>query len=164
LAHARGSPAQTLQRLNDALASDNPSAMFVTLLHGVYDPVTGDIVVACGGHPAPLIHRSDGQVQEVPIKNGRVLGSLIEDVGLVDSRLHLEKGETLILYTDGFTEAVAPGSQDQFGLDRLRATLGGVPTDGSLESSSEKTKEEVLKFIGTTEMQDDMTILLMRRE
>ena len=58
LAPAAGSPAETLRQLNDALAADNPSAMFVTLVHGIYDPRTGAVVLASGGHPLPLLRRA----------------------------------------------------------------------------------------------------------
>lgn len=45
------SPAQVLARLNDAISRNNPKLMFVTVLLGIYDPVTGRALVARGGHP-----------------------------------------------------------------------------------------------------------------
>jgi sigma-B regulation protein RsbU (phosphoserine phosphatase) len=163
LAHATGSPAETLRKLNDALAADNPSAMFVTLAHGIYDPRSGEIVLASGGHPAPLIRGNDGQVKEMELRNGRLLGYQGGDLGLADFRLQLASGETLIFYTDGFTEAHPPDSSSLFGIDRLKETLGGSITFLTLENCAEHAKNEVQAFVGGDELQDDLTMLLLRR-
>src|SRR5205823_3806513 len=90
-------PADALGHLNDALAADNPSAMFVTLVHGIYDPRVGALVLASGGHPRPLLRRADGRVVEVPLRNGRLLGYAPGNVGLSDATLTLAPGETLLL-------------------------------------------------------------------
>jgi sigma-B regulation protein RsbU (phosphoserine phosphatase) len=74
LASEAGSPADTLRRLNDALSKDNPSAMFVTLLHGIYDPGKREVVLASGGHPPPLLRRADGAVEETTLTTGRLRG------------------------------------------------------------------------------------------
>src|SRR5262249_6077865 len=83
------SPAETLARLNTALAADNPSAMFVTLAHGIYTPSTGQLVLASGGHPAPLYRRVNGQVEELGMRPGRLLGVTAGDLRLTDTHLTL---------------------------------------------------------------------------
>jgi phosphoserine phosphatase RsbU/P len=161
------SPAETLRSLNPALAADNPSFMFVTLAHGIYDPVTGEVVLASGGHPAPLVRRTDGRIETIPVKNGRLLGyqegDPSKDPGFTDFRFQLEVGETLILYTDGLTEARSPDRKDFFGLDRLMETLGGTNTSLSLENCVDAVKSAVEQFTHTGELQDDLTLLLLRR-
>src|SRR5262249_8082010 len=102
LAALGASPAETLAQLNTALAADNPSAMFVTLAHGFYEPGTGEVVIASGGHPLPLVRRTDGRVEQVPMRSGRLLGYPGGNLGLTDARFTLARGETLILYTDGY--------------------------------------------------------------
>jgi sigma-B regulation protein RsbU (phosphoserine phosphatase) len=161
------SPAETLRNLNPALATDNPSFMFVTLAHGIYDPVTGEVVLASGGHPAPLVRRSDGRIETIPVKNGRLLGyqegDPSKDPGFTDFRFHLEVGETLILYTDGLTEARSPDRKEFFGLDRLMETLGGPNASLPLEDCVDAAKSAVEQFTQTGELQDDLTLLLLRR-
>jgi serine phosphatase RsbU (regulator of sigma subunit) len=137
--------------------------MFVTLVHAAYDPRTGEIVLASGGHPWPLLRRSDGTVGEVQINGGRLLGYMAGETGAVDARLTLAPGETLILYSDGFTEAFAPDGQTAFQLDRLTMVLGGVNTSLSLPACSERARTAVERFTGTPEPQDDLTLLLLRR-
>src|SRR6516225_5549458 len=51
-------PGQLLAKLNVELADDNPTCMFVTLAHGIYDPATGHVLFASAGHPAPLVRRT----------------------------------------------------------------------------------------------------------
>jgi serine phosphatase RsbU (regulator of sigma subunit) len=163
VAPSAAGPAEALARLNDALAADNPSAMFVTLVHGIYDPRSGSVVLASGGHPKPLLRQADGRVDEAALRNGRLLGYAAGEVGLSDATLVLEPGETLVLYTDGFTEAHAPDGMTMFGSGRLAAALGGERTDMPLERCAEELRAEVERFTGSADLQDDLTILLLRR-
>src|SRR5262249_3957856 len=92
LADAGGSPADTPARLNDALAAHNPSSMFVTLAHGIYEPRTGAAVLASGGHPRPLLRRADARIEEIPCPTGRALGIAAGNLKLTETRLDLAPG------------------------------------------------------------------------
>src|SRR5262249_8054119 len=81
--------AETLARLSEALAQNNPSCMFVTIAHGVFDASTGGVTLACGGHPRPLLRRADGTVVEVAMPVGRLIGCFEGDPGAADARLTL---------------------------------------------------------------------------
>src|SRR5207249_11453625 len=102
LAFAAESPAQTLLKLNSALAADNPSGMFVTLIHGIYQPATGEVVLASAGHPPPLLRRPDGSLEVLSFRPGRLLGYEGLNLELTDQIVQLAPGDTLMLYTDGF--------------------------------------------------------------
>jgi sigma-B regulation protein RsbU (phosphoserine phosphatase) len=162
LAPSAGSPAELLRRLNAALASDNPTALFVTLVHGIYDRRDGSVLLTSGGHPPPLLRRCDGRVEEVPLKPGMLLGS-VSDLQVSDTKVSLQPGETLILYTDGFTEAFTKDRADMFGLERLAEVLGGPRTELSLEACADEASAAVQRFAGQTELQDDQTLFLLRR-
>jgi sigma-B regulation protein RsbU (phosphoserine phosphatase) len=162
LAPSANSPAELLQCLNHALTEDNPTALFVTLLHGIYDCNDGSLLLASGGHPPPLLRRQNGLVEEVAVPPGLLLGS-VADLRLHDAALRLESGETLILYTDGFTEAFDSAGREMFGLERLRDVLGGKNASLSLEACAEAASAAVQQFSGQTEQQDDQTLLLLRR-
>ena len=162
LAAEGGGPARALARLNDALAIDNPSCMFVTLCYGLFDPPTGEVTLASGGHPPPLVGRADGRVEVAPVRAGRLLGYPGGNLRLTDTSLVLGPGDTLALYTDGFTEARAPDGETMYGTDRLAAALAaraGLP----LERRAEDLRAEVTRFTGSAELQDDLTLLLLRR-
>jgi sigma-B regulation protein RsbU (phosphoserine phosphatase) len=162
LTPSASSPADLLQRLSRALTNDNPTAMFVTLLHGIYDRGDGSVLLASGGHPPPLLRRGDGHVEEAPVTPGMLLGSVLEP-RVSDTRLTLERGETLILYSDGFTEAFAPDRKEMFGKERLCEVLGGPRSALSLQACAEEASAAVQRFSGQAELQDDQTLFLLRR-
>jgi serine phosphatase RsbU (regulator of sigma subunit) len=155
-------PADLLRRLNRALSDNNPTALFVTLLHGIYDREDGSVMLASGGHPQPLLRRRDGRVEEVPLPPGMLLGSVAEP-RIGDTRLSMECGETLILYSDGFTEAFTPDRKEMFGRERLCEILGGQRTSLLLEACADEASAAVQRFSGQIELQDDQTLLLLRR-
>ncbi len=161
LAPASSGPAELLSRLNAALCADNPTNLYVTLAHGVYDPADGGVVLALGGHPAPLLRRADGRIETVAAKPGLMIGCAPIEPVYTDKELTLAPGETLILYTDGYTEAFAPDRR-MFGLEGLCEVLGGARTSLPLQECAEETAAAVAQFTGG-ELQDDQTLLLLRR-
>jgi sigma-B regulation protein RsbU (phosphoserine phosphatase) len=162
LAMGASSPAATLAALNNALVRDNQAGMFVTMLHGIIDPQNGATWLSSGGHPRPLHCRRDGAVAEVSMQTGRLLGAENGELDLSDTGLKLEPGETLILYTDGVTEARAADGP-MFGRDRLCQLLGGLRTTMSLEAWAERIRLAVELYSGSASLQDDLTLLLLRR-
>jgi PAS domain S-box-containing protein len=115
-------PATVVHALNRALLRSNANrfttALFLRVQTG-RDAVT--IKVATGGHPPALIQRADGSFEETAAR-GRLLGVTdiaIEHLDVAEYRLHA--GDTLVLYTDGLTEARRDGSL--FGVEGVKATL-----------------------------------------
>ena len=164
--HLAGSvrtPGQMLARLNNALVADNPTSLFVTLAHATYDPASGEVVVACGAHPPPLLRRANGRVEEVEVKPGLMLAYAASDQPPEETCLALGKGETLVFYTDGLTEAFAPDHKTMFGPERLKAALSGAATSLPLAECAERVRQAVARFTGQPELQDDQTLLLLRR-
>jgi serine phosphatase RsbU (regulator of sigma subunit) len=157
------SPAATLARLDAALAAANPSDKYVTVALGLYDPRTGETTLAVAAHPPPLLRRTDGRVEEIAVRPGLPLGYGEITSRIAEHRLTLAPGETLILYTDGFSEARVPGGKAVFDRERLQEVLGGPRASLSLEACAEAARAAVGQFIGHSEQQDDLTMLLLRR-
>jgi serine phosphatase RsbU (regulator of sigma subunit) len=163
LAPVTRSPSETLASLNTALAQNNPSSMFVTLVHGIYDGRTSDVILASGGHPRPLVRHADGKVDEVSMPVGRLLGCFDADPGAADVHLSLKAGDTLILFSDGYTEAAAPRTRQLFGLEPFKEVLGGAQTALPLPDCAKKVRQTIDRFTGGGDLQDDLTLLLLRR-
>jgi serine phosphatase RsbU (regulator of sigma subunit) len=163
LASSTNSPASTLAQLDAALAADNPSDKFVTVAHGLYDPRSGEVVLAAAAHPLPLLRRANGQVEEVALRTTVPIGYGEVKADLTDTRLKLAAGETLVFYTDGYTEARVPGSRTMFEDTRLRAMLGGANTALPLKACADAARAAVHDFIVGAEQQDDLTLLMLRR-
>ena len=103
----RHSPAAILRWVNEVMLAEN-STRFCTVAIAHLDRSGGAarLTTAVGGHPAPLLTRVDGGVEEIPVE-GTLLG-LVDDPRLTDVTIDLQPGETVLLYTDGVTEAAAP--------------------------------------------------------
>ncbi len=151
-------PAEVLSEANDLLCQGNDAAMFVTVFLSYYDVKTGRLTYANGGHNPPLLHRADGQMTELPL-TGRALG-MLEGRPSGEESLTLMPGETLILYTDGVTEAINP-AQEEFGLKRLRRTIQSHP-DSSAAEMIKHIHEDVFAFASPEPQFDDFTLSILK--
>ncbi|MGM1062229.1 PP2C family protein-serine/threonine phosphatase [Saccharothrix sp. Mg75] len=122
------SPATVLTKLNTAML-DQRSDRFLTAVYATFHATRGGIAgrLALAGHPPALIRRADGRVQPAG-RTGTLLG-VVRETTLTDTRFRLAPGDTLLLYTDGATEARPPvdgdgdGERPQFGEDTLARVL-----------------------------------------
>jgi sigma-B regulation protein RsbU (phosphoserine phosphatase) len=152
-------PERILARLNDELAADNPSGMFVTFLCAVFDPVSGRLALANAGHCRPVLLRT-GEAPSWAVKNlGTALGF---EPGLEFERteMTLREADALIFYTDGVSEAFNP--QDEcYGNDRLLADAA-VFAGQSPAAITAGLLQKVRAFAGTAPQSDDIAILALR--
>ena len=155
-----GEPGGVLTEVNDLLNEDNETAMFVTVLYAVYNPDSGKITYANGGHNPPVIIHADGSSTMLPMTGGIALG-VAPGFPYEQSTFTLGPGETIILYTDGVTEAMN-GEGEEFGVDRLRDLFAGAPPEHSNEAI-DAILEAVRAFAGDTPQSDDITCLTLRR-
>ena len=101
--------------------------MFVTMFYAVFDPATGKLVYANGGHNPPIIVRPDGSSTVPPQTDGIALG-IMPDVDFAQNEITLSPGDILVLYTDGVTEAMNSRGEE-FEMDRLRAVFAAAQWD-----------------------------------
>ena len=99
-----GLSATVMRTVNNVLFETNPSQMFVTVFAGILDLRTGEIEYSDGGHEPPFIIRSDRKIEMLNKKGGVALGFL-DDYVFSSGTIHLNPGDSLLLYTDGVNEA-----------------------------------------------------------
>ncbi|ONH24370.1 GAF domain-containing SpoIIE family protein phosphatase [Pseudofrankia asymbiotica] len=149
-------PAAILNQLNTALLTQHPdSERFLTAVYlAVHEGRRGRTVTVCSaGHTPVLLRRRDRTVTTVGA-HGLVLG-VFKDPELSTTRLRLRPGDTLLLYTDGVTEARR--GHDQFGDDRLRGLF--ATTDAASADALTATIETAVLAHADGPPQDDIAIL-----
>jgi PAS domain S-box-containing protein len=154
-------PSEVLAALNEAMLRQLPEDRFCTAACVRLEPEDGSVGVgldvARAGHPAPLLLRPGGPVEEVGC-SGKVLG-VFDDAELRDTSLRLMPGEVLVLYTDGVTEARSPDG-DFFGEDRLRKLLDSCSGYGAATLAA-RIKDVILDF-QEGYPRDDLAVLVLR--
>ena len=153
-------PRVVLEEVNALLHEDNETQMFVTVLYAVYNPETGEFTYASGGHDAPLLVRPDGSTELLPLTGGIALG-IIPDLEYKQNTVTLKYGETLVLYTDGVTEAMN-NEGEQFGVERLREVFRDS-APGNSDEAAEMIFNAVYEFAAGAAQSDDITCLTLRR-
>ena len=152
------SPAQILDKTNEAICSNNEAEMFVTVWLGILEISTGRLTAANAGHEFPVFKRPDGPYELYKDKHGFVIGGM-EGVKYREYELMLEPGTKLFVYTDGVPEATNP-EMELFGARRMLDALNGVPKAAPRETLK-SVRRAVDGFVQDAEQFDDLTMLCM---
>jgi sigma-B regulation protein RsbU (phosphoserine phosphatase) len=152
-------PERILARLNDELAADNPSGMFVTFLCAVFDPGSGRLVLANAGHCRPVLLSADGPPGWAVKNMGTALG-FEPDLEFERTELTLRTGDTLVFYTDGVSEAFNP-HDECYGNERLLTDAGALAGQSPLAITA-GLLQKVRTFAGSAPQSDDIAILALR--
>ncbi|WP_231120517.1 SpoIIE family protein phosphatase [Cognatilysobacter tabacisoli] len=157
-ARLRGAPDAALVEASQRLVEGNDTCMFATVLCGVVDVATGELVMASAGHEPPVRLHADGRRELLPVESGPPLG--FEPIAAFDCwRGRLEPGDALLAYTDGITEAFDAGNR-AFGVERLLAALD--PGDDA-QALCARLVAAVHRFADGAPQSDDITVLALRR-
>lgn len=151
-------PAEVLGLLNDAVLRDGERLpeRFLTAAVAVAQTDAGGLSVelAAAGHPPPLVLRADGRVETT--QAGGLLIGVAPTVGYEAQRLHLARGDTLVLYTDGLTDARAPAHV--ISEAELAAVLRGGHSLGAEELASHLEQSAT----GGAPARDDIALLVVQ--
>ena len=152
------SPAETMKLVNDHLAANNPSCMFVTLWIGLLDVETGRLTFANGGHPAPCVApaTAGGEVRWVRDLSGPLVG-VMEEAQFEDRETTLSENEVMLVYSDGVTEAMDV-SRKLFSEARLGAAVAAAVGE-SPKLLVEKVLSAVTAHRGEADQSDDITMV-----
>jgi sigma-B regulation protein RsbU (phosphoserine phosphatase) len=151
-------PGECLAQTNDALCAQNPLELFVTVFYCILDPKTGVLRYANGGHNQPYVRRAAGPIESLDGAGGLVLGAM-PGVKYPTHTAQLLRGDRLVLYTDGVTEAFNP-TEELYGAERLVDEVhvhgGGTPT-----ALVERICQSVTNFAGLAPQSDDITLTVL---
>ncbi|MHB8137262.1 MAG: PP2C family protein-serine/threonine phosphatase [Smithellaceae bacterium] len=150
-----------VSNVNKTLCEGNDASMFVTAFCGFLDITTGDVTYINAGHNPPVIVKADGSASFLSVPANVPLG-VMDNMNYEEKKLHLEQGDTLVLYTDGVTEAMNR-RKDFFTESRLIDVLQGN-SETSARGVVEKTISAVHHFAAGASPADDITLLVLRME
>jgi sigma-B regulation protein RsbU (phosphoserine phosphatase) len=153
-------PEEIVLHVNDALAVQNPHGMFVTLLCLIVDPATGIVTCANAGHPPPVLVRP-GSAPCVTLGPTAMVSGIMAGMDVGSETIQLQPGDTLVLYTDGVTEAFN-AEHTMFEEARLLGCIGGAagqPAAGTVST----ILDAVRRHAADCPPSDDLTIVAVRR-
>lgn len=156
------SAADVIARTNRIIASDNPSVHFVTVFYLILNLKTGSVTYCNAGHNPPILIRKS-EIGLLTTEEGTGKGvavGVLEDAEYSDAVLLLNKDESLVIYTDGATEAFNL-EQKMFGEERL---IQCIRDNSSLPNRDiwDRIFQSVSGFQAGREQFDDITILFLQ--
>ena len=149
-----------IELANEEISRENPASLFVTVFAGVIDSETGDIQFCNAGHENPHILSPDGTVRVLECDGGPPL-CVFEGFPYPLETVTLAAGETLVITTDGVTEAKRAAG-DYYGGDRLKTALGHAAGEADLRAAVDGMVADVRGFEAGADPTDDLTVLAVR--
>lgn len=156
-------PERVLGALNDEIIRQTSGERLFTAVYGELEPGQGGedermkIRISCAGHPSPMLLRAGGEVEWLP-ETGMILGE-VEEPKFSSYEFTLRRGDAIIFYTDGVTEA-RDSSGRFFGDDSLLKTISGC-AGLPAPKIAEEIKDKALSFQGG-HAADDIAVLVAR--
>lgn len=161
---ANPSPQECMREVSHYLTYNNESMMFVTALYGILDINTGEVTYCDAGHIPPYIVSKNGEVSKLPKLPGIALGVLddleLEDSLFLEKTIQLQPGDTLVLYTDGVTEAL-DHNMHVYPESRFTSLIE-KHAQNDLVELIDSVKQDVETFAQGMDQYDDITLLCLR--
>jgi serine phosphatase RsbU (regulator of sigma subunit) len=155
-----GAPGNTISSTNNQLCHLNPLDLFVTVFFGIVDTSNGVFCYSCAGHPPPFIIRHEtGTITRLKTNDDIALG-LFEQMPFAEETVYLTPGDSIILFTDGLSEAMNDKSE-QYTEERMQQILEGV-ADRDVEAQLAALMSGIRQFVGSAMQSDDLTCLIFR--
>jgi sigma-B regulation protein RsbU (phosphoserine phosphatase) len=151
-------PARVFNHVNRFLCDHAEIGRYATMFFGILDD-QGHLEYINAGHPSPFLIR-EGVAEDVFTEGSYPVG-LVPEAEYTTVCLKLEPGDTLVLFSDGVTEAMDPAEQ-LFGVPRLKDVLMGAGKQTPLDELQTKVLEAVENFAHGASQADDLTLLLVR--
>ncbi len=154
------SPAAAVSKANYTFAQHDWADRFVTMIVAVVDPVTHRATLVNAGHMPPLLRRASGEVLEVGEDIAGLPIGVIDDFEYESVDVEFGPGDSLTLFTDGFSEAMN-SAKELYGLERLTEQIKNGVSD--VDEMGRHVLADVRKFVGDFAQSDDMCLACFGR-
>lgn len=152
--------AEIVCQMNESIAQQNDSNMFVTLFVGILELQNGKLDYCNAGHNPPILVASDGAVTWLKSKKSQLAVGIFDEIVYTSELTTLESGTKLFCYTDGIVEAENT-EQELYREDRLLKTLS-VHHECDVQRLTEQVLESVAGHVLNAEQSDDLTVLVIK--
>ena len=152
------SPAALLTQVNRSLCEEDMDMQFVTSFYAILDPENANLKYALAGHPPPFLRKASGQVENLDGR-GIALGVSL-DAQYEDINLTLAPGDSLVAFTDGFTDANSPANQS-YEMTQLKTAIGTAPAHAV--ALLEHLQSTLNQWVREAPNYDDITLLAIAR-
>jgi sigma-B regulation protein RsbU (phosphoserine phosphatase) len=154
------SPAGIVTRLNRSISGNCPDNRFITFFLAVLDPATGDLRYCNAGHNPPLIVKSGGLMEK--LDGGGIILGILPIAQYSEHRARLESGDTLVLFSDGVSEAMPGGSDEEFGELRISMAILNRASQPAA-SLIRGVIEDLQTWCSGAPYADDVTLLIAKK-
>jgi sigma-B regulation protein RsbU (phosphoserine phosphatase) len=159
-AYNESSPATIFTRVNNEIAKDNETCMFITVFMAILDTNTGELTYSNAGHnPSYIVNGNRKGHHRLDDLHGPVLGAM-EGITYTETRLHVQKDDLIVAYTDGVTEA-QNREEELFSEERLIHLLE-KESGNSPEEITTRIIKSVESFENGADQFDDITLLAVK--
>jgi len=153
------SPSEVLTKVNKELSVDNDACMFVTLFCGMLNITSGELSYCSAGHNPPYLLTKTG-ASELVQENSCIALGILEDAQYLTSKLTLNKGDGIFLYTDGVTEAMNVENND-YSDEKLKQFLQNLDSSDPQDIIN-NVYNDVVNFTDGASQYDDITMLAIK--
>lgn len=158
---ARSTVTEALAALNANICASALGHRFVTLVLAVIDPRGNEVCIVNAGHLPPIYLNAEGQTERLAIEQSGLPLGIVPDTKYREFRMPFHSGDTLVLYTDGVTEAMNENSEI-FGIRRLEECV--AQADRDVDKLGEAVMASVQEFCDDRPQRDDLCLICFRRE
>jgi serine phosphatase RsbU (regulator of sigma subunit) len=158
---AQATPAEALTSLNAGVSASGLGHRFITLAIAVLDPAAHRLTLVNAGHLPPLLRQQSGSIKQIGVKSSGLPLGIQHDTVYVQKEFPIEPGETIVMATDGVTEAMNP-DHEIYGTARLTALLKKGPPQA--EILGEAIVTEIETFVAGYSQRDDICLICFHRQ
>ncbi len=151
---------EAVSQINDHMCAKAVEGRFVTFVATLLDPASHSISVVNAGHMSPMVRKLSGKVEELPDGSVGIPLGVLEGFSYESVQRTLDPGDTVVIYTDGVSEAMNHDSE-LYGLERLRQFVAQGPVHAA--ELGKAVRADVKKHAAGREQNDDITMMVFGR-
>ncbi len=151
-------PNQIATQINTLIHANTPQEQYITFFVGIFDPANRTLTYVNAGHNPPLVFNREGRTRD--LSSGGIVLGIEPDAEYTQETVQLSPADSVLLYTDGITEATASDGRE-FGVVRLKQYINATAEHEPSHALAE-LEAELMRYHGRKMLEDDSTLVLAK--